>query len=145
MRERALEVVSVAAKVKELQIGESFDYNVYIYILTHVTWPRSSLSESLSSSEASYSPSLNIIFVSGKWWNWVEKRSHAECWWCLSLGLSGQLELDHPFEEPLFCSLISPQMSRERCRRYLEVAERPSKVLNQLWPSGSEVFLSLRP
>lgn len=51
MRERALDVVSVAAKVRELQAGEYFCLQIDFY-LTHVTWPMSSLSESLSSSEA---------------------------------------------------------------------------------------------
>ena len=54
MRDRAPDVVSVAAKVKELQkqvITFKLSANLFIY-LTHVTWPRSSSSESLSSSEA---------------------------------------------------------------------------------------------
>ena len=78
MRDRAPDVVSVAAKVRELQAGDYFQVVGKYIFSTHVTWPRSSSSESLSSSEAFiFSLTKYQCLMSGMWWKvtWKKNRT----------------------------------------------------------------------
>ena len=77
MRERAPDVVSVAAKVKELQADEYFVCISFFIYLTHVTWPKSSLSESLSSAEAFiFSLTEYHCLMRGMQWKVKKKIAH---------------------------------------------------------------------
>ena len=115
MRDRAPDVVSVAAKVKELQAGDYFQVVLkFIYL-----FDSRNLTQEFFIWKSIFVWSFHVLphWISMSYeWNVVrgKMKPHIECWWCLSPGLSGQRELGHPFEEPPSWSPISPQMFRER-------------------------------